>query len=193
VSRTRDGADLSEAARRRLFELAWQAIEARLRRTPFEVGDVGDELGERRGVFVTLRRRGDGELRGCIGFVEPQDCLASAVGRAAAAALEDYRFDPVTSLELPSLELEISILGMPCATRPEDVLVGTHGLIVRHAGRGGLLLPQVARDRGWDRETFLDQTCRKAGLPPGTWRDPDCEILAFTASVLSESSPGGPR
>jgi AmmeMemoRadiSam system protein A len=190
VSDAGAGAELSDEARRRLFALARRAIEAHLHGTPFHAGDAGGELAERRGVFVTLRRRTDGELRGCIGFVDPQDCLASAVARAAAAALEDYRFDPVTIQELPQLEMEISVLGEPWAIRPEDVQVGIHGLIVRHAGRGGLLLPQVARDRRWDRETFLEQTCRKAGLPADAWRQPGCEVLAFTALVLSETSGG---
>jgi AmmeMemoRadiSam system protein A len=184
------GAELSDETRRRLFALARRAIEAHLHGTAFHAGDAGGELAERRGVFVTLRRRADGELRGCIGFVEPQDCLASAVARAAAAALEDYRFDPVRIQELPLLDLEISVLGVPWAIQPEEVQVGTHGLIVRHAGRGGLLLPQVARARRWDRETFLDQACRKAGLPVDTWRRPDCEVLAFTALVLAETSRG---
>ena len=182
---------ISPEAQRRLFDLARRAIEAELQHQAFEVGEAEGELAESRGVFVTLRRRPDHELRGCIGFVEPREPLARAVSRAAAAALGDFRFDPVTAEELPLLELEISVLGRPVTIRPEDVLVGTHGLIVRQGGQGGLLLPQVAAERGWDRQTFLEQTCRKAGLAPGAWRDPGCQLLGFTASVLHEPTPPG--
>ena len=179
---------LSPEARRRLFDLAHRAIEAGLQHRTLDVEEADGELAESRGVFVTLRRRPDHELRGCIGFVQPRQPLALAVSRAAAAALEDIRFDPVTPEELPLLEVEISVLGRPVSVRPEDVLVGTHGLIVKLGGRGGLLLPQVAAERGWDRETFLEQTCRKAGLSPGAWRDPGCQLLAFTAAVLHEAA-----
>ena len=78
------------------------------------------------------------------------------------------------------------MLGDLVAIAPEAVEVGVHGLVIRCDGRSGLLLPQVAAERGWDRETFLDETCRKAGLPPGTWRQAGCEMLAFTAVVFSE-------
>jgi AmmeMemoRadiSam system protein A len=178
---------LSPGARQRLFDLAHRAIEAGLQHRTPEVAEAEGELAESRGVFVTIRRRPDHELRGCIGFVQPREPLALAVSRAAMAALEDLRFDPVTPDELPLLEVEISVLGRPVRVRPEDVRVGTHGLIVKLGGQGGVLLPQVAAERGWDRETFLDQTCRKAGLPPGTWRDPGCQLLAFTAAVLHEA------
>jgi uncharacterized protein (TIGR00296 family) len=78
------------------------------------------------------------------------------------------------------------VLGDLRPVAPDEVEVGVHGLVIRSGGRSGLLLPQVAADRGWDRERFLDETCRKAGLASGTWRTPGCELLAFTATVFGE-------
>jgi AmmeMemoRadiSam system protein A len=181
---------LSVSAQRHLLALARRAIEGELRGEPgaeADVGELGAELERRRGAFVTLTRRRDGELRGCVGVPEPLYRLDDAVARAAvAAAVHDRRFDPVAPSELPDLSLHVSVLGDLVPIVPEAVEVGVHGLIIRGGGRSGLLLPQVAAERGWDRERFLDETCRKAGLPPGAWRQAGCEVLAFTAVVFSE-------
>jgi AmmeMemoRadiSam system protein A len=181
---------LSEAARQRLLAMARRAIEGQLGgETPAEedLGELRAELERRSGAFVTLTRRADGELRGCVGVPEPLYRLDQAVARAAiAAALYDGRFDPVLPAELPELSLHVSVLGDLRPVDPAEVEVGRHGLIVRYAGRSGLLLPQVAVDRAWDRERFLDETCRKAGLPSDSWRKPGCEVVAFTAIVFGE-------
>ena len=181
---------LSAAARRHLLAMARRAIEDRLSgalRPEDELGELRLELEPRRGAFVTLTRRGDGELRGCVGVPEPLYRLDQAVVRAAvAAAVHDRRFDPVAASELPGLSLHVSVLGDLRPIEPDAVEVGVHGLVIRGDGRSGLLLPQVAAERGWDRERFLNETCRKAGLPPETWRRPDCELLAFTATVFSD-------
>jgi AmmeMemoRadiSam system protein A len=186
---------LSAAAQRHLLALARRAIEGQLRGESWAGEDLGDrrvELERRRGAFVTLTRRPDGALRGCVGVPEPLYPLAQAVARAAvAAAVHDRRFDPVVASELPGLTLHVSVLGDLVPIAPEAVEVGTHGLVIRGDGRSGLLLPQVAAERGWDRERFLDETCRKAGLKPGTWRNGDCELLAFTATVFSEDEQPG--
>lgn len=146
-------------------------------------------LKEMRGAFVTLRLRADHELRGCVGFVEPRYALIEAVTRAArAAAFADGRFDPVAGAELPGLVIEVSVLGPARPIRPEDVAIGVHGLILRHAGRSGLLLPQVPVEQGWDRESFLDATCRKAGLWSGAWHDAGAQLLGFTAVVIGEEA-----
>ncbi len=188
-------AALSPAARRRLVEVARQAIGDQLAggrpgEPPAEEaapGTLGEELARRSGAFVTLLRRADGELRGCVGIPEPYYPLQQAVMRAAvAAAVYDGRFEPVTADELPGVSLHISVLGPLARIDPEEVTVGVHGLVIRSAGKSGLLLPQVAVEQEWGREQFLDATCRKAGLPPGTWRQPWCEILAFTATVFGE-------
>jgi AmmeMemoRadiSam system protein A len=134
--------------------------------------------------FVTLRC-GD-ELRGCIGHLEADRPLADVVARAAvAAATEDPRFPPVTAAELDELAVEISVLGpMQLVSDPMTIEVGRHGLVVHAGARRGLLLPQVASEWGWDRETFLEQLCVKAGLPRGAWRT--AELFIFEAEVFGD-------
>ncbi|HEY2942568.1 MAG TPA: AmmeMemoRadiSam system protein A [Vicinamibacteria bacterium] len=180
-------AGLSEQERRQLLALARQAIAAHLACCPLALPDVAPALRRAGAVFVTVRGRDDDELRGCIGTLEARQPLVEAVVRmAVAAATQDLRFVSVTARELPSLALEISILTPAAPIDPQDVEPGIHGLIVRHCGRSGLLLPQVASDQGWDRETFLQYTCLKAGLPRDAWREPGAVLLAFTAEVFGE-------
>ena len=188
--------DISPAGRRALLEWARSSLAAHLVGQPCQAADHAAELRRPGGAFVTLRRRSDHELRGCVGLMETQESLASVVAEAAiAAATRDGRFQTVTAAELPELQIEISVLGPLRAICSDEVEVGLHGLVVQFAGRRGVLLPQVPVDRGWDRETFLSWTCRKAGLPPDTWRKPDCELLGFTALVFGEeehrASEGG--
>lgn len=182
-----DGQELTEAERRQLLQVARSALEAHFRRGHGGTGAGGAGLCQPRGAFVTLRRREDGELRGCIGTMEPERPLAEAVARmAVAAATQDGRFDPVTADELPSLQIEISALGPLRPIRPDEVEVGRHGLLISLGPRRGVLLPQVPVEHGWDRETFLDHTCWKAGLPEDAWRRAEAELLAFTADVFGE-------
>jgi len=136
------------------------------------------------GAFVTLKA--GGHLRGCIGNVVGDGPLWDTVAAMAqAAAFQDPRFPPVASGEFETLDLEISVLSplLPCPD-PALVEVGRHGLLIRHAGRSGLLLPQVPVEWGWDRETFLAQTCRKAGLPADAWREPGAALFWFEAEVF---------
>lgn len=178
---------LSMEARRALLALARDSLAACLAGTTLEGPEPADELRRPAAAFVTLRRRSDHELRGCVGLLNTDRSLAAVVAEAAvAAATRDGRFDSVTAAELAGLSIEISVLGPVTAICSDDVEVGRHGLIVQLDGRRGLLLPQVAADRGWDRETFLAWTCRKAGLPPDAWRKPGCELFGFTAVVFSE-------
>jgi uncharacterized protein len=148
-------------------------------------------FGDKRGVFVTLTKKGT--LRGCIGLPYPVMPLGDAIVHAAgAAALEDPRFPPVAKEELADISLEVTILTVPVPVegdpkkRPEKVVVGKHGLIVRGMGTSGLLLPQVATEYGWDPTTFLDHTCIKAGLPARSWLDSHVEILTFEGQIFSE-------
>lgn len=179
--------ELTQADRRRLLDVARRAVEASLSGRPLP-GEPGvGALAQPRGAFVTLRGRDDAELRGCIGYVEPALPLQETVARAAvSAATSDGRFAPVTLDELPRLRIEVSALGLLGPIRADEVRVGTHGLAIRFGARAGLLLPQVAVEHGWDAKAFLEQACRKAGLAPGTWRQPGVELLAFTAQVFSE-------
>lgn len=136
-------------------------------------------------VFVTLRRR-DGELRGCIGRVEVSGPLYRTVQDCAiSAATNDFRFPPVTAPELDDVIIEISALSPFQPVRsPDEIQVGKHGLLIRKGFRVGLLLPQVASDRGWSRDEFLRALCYKAGLPTDAWRDAD--LYVFSAEVFEE-------
>jgi len=108
---------------------------------------------------------------------------------ALAAALEDPRFEPLRATELAALRVEVSVLSPPVALTPADpaaIVIGRDGLIVRRGTRHGLLLPQVAREWGWNPLAFLEATCRKAGLGVAAWRDPGTEVLTFQAEVFGE-------
>lgn len=137
------------------------------------------------GAFVTLKKRG--ELRGCIGTLECRRSLAEEVARVAVcAAREDPRFAPVNSSELDDLHIEVSVLGPLEQIDPLEVdliVIGRHGLVVEHGRRRGLLLPQVAIEWAMDRETFLAQTCVKAGLPGDAWRN-GATVYRFAANVF---------
>jgi AmmeMemoRadiSam system protein A len=127
-------------------------------------------------------------LRGCVGYVLPTCSVYRAVAETArAAAFDDNRFSPVTREEADQLEIELSVLSPPQSIQAEEVEVGRHGLLISQHGRRGLLLPQVPVERGWDRKTFLEQTCRKAGLSLDAWQK-GATIEAFTAEVFGEGS-----
>jgi len=144
-------------------------------------------LAQPRGVFTTLHLQD--QLRGCVGYVLPISSLYTAVAETArAAAFEDTRFYPVTIDEARALAIELSILSPPLPIAPELVEVGRHGLLISMAGRRGLLLPQVPIEHHWDRITFLEHTCRKAGLPTDAWQK-GATIEAFTAEVFGEIAP----
>lgn len=142
-----------------------------------------------RGAFVTLKE--NGKLRGCVGNTSASKPLLLVVRDVAAfAAVRDPRFKPVTRDELPKLRYEVSVLSpLRRIADPEKVQPGLHGLLIRKGEMEGLLLPQIAVEENFDRKTFLDQVCRKAGLPPQSWRDPDADLFVFTADVISDSQP----
>ena|ERR1700682_909149 len=178
---------LTDTQRKTLLAVARQSIETALagERPELKADDFDDALQRPAGAFVTLRTR-DGDLRGCIGSLVAREPLVRAVMSSALnAAFHDPRFAPVRAEEMPELELEISVMGpIERVTDIADIVPGRDGLIISRGTRAGLLLPQVATEYGWDRETFLDQTCIKAGLPPGAWRQPDTKIEKFSAEVF---------
>ena len=183
---------LPPPVRRDLLALARRAIGVYLsegRRLVVGV-DCPSIAPEPRGAFVTLKRR-DGALRGCIGTILPSGPLDDTVARmAVSAATEDPRFPSVSPSELQALSIEISALTVPEPVRAvEAIEVGRHGLIVSRGGRRGLLLPQVPVEWGWDKQTFLEQTCLKAGLPRGAWREPGTRMEWFEAEVWGEGAP----
>jgi AmmeMemoRadiSam system protein A len=180
---------LSEDGRRELIRLARAAIEAALKGLPPPALEhVTDELRREAGAFVTLRRRRDHKLRGCVGYIEPRLPVARTVSEAAvSAATQDGRFEPVTLPELGELRLDVSVLGPTFPIRPEQIVVGRHGLVIECRGRRGLLLPQVPLEWGWDQATFLEHTCRKAGLANDAWRRSDARLSGFEAEVFGEA------
>jgi AmmeMemoRadiSam system protein A len=180
---------LSAAQRTALLQIARRAIRERVAGHVMAGPAITDPVLQAPGAaFVTLTK--SGALRGCIGFVRAVQPLADAVAHcAAAAAAEDPRFPPVKPDELPHLQMEISVLSpLVRVEDPAEVRVGTHGLHISRGGRRGLLLPQVATEHGWDRETFLRQTCRKAGLPDDAWQQ-GTEIHVFTVDHFSDGQP----
>ena len=180
---------LSQEHRSRLLTIAREAIAAVLGGGKLDVNpaDFDEVLRRPAGAFVSLHTK-DGDLRGCIGSIYAMAPLCQAVASSAVnAAVRDPRFYPVTGGELENLDIEISVMGpIEQISGAADIVVGRDGLIVSRGRQAGLLLPQVATDFGWDAETFLRQTCLKAGLPPDSWRSPDCRIERFAAEVFSE-------
>jgi len=178
--------EFSHEERTLLLQLAHESILSALEDREISVDPPSPHLAEPRGAFTSLYL--NGELRGCVGYVLPVGSVYRAViDTARAAAFEDTRFDPVTNEEARRLEVELSILSPPHAISAEEVEVGRHGLLVSMAGHRGLLLPQVPTERNWDRITFLEQTCRKAGLPSDAWQT-GALIEAFTAEVFGEKN-----
>jgi AmmeMemoRadiSam system protein A len=177
--------EYSPEERELLLRLAHRSIELGLEGRSVDLTSPTAHLAEPRGAFTTLHL--EGELRGCIGFVVPIQSLYAAVAESAsAAALDDPRFQPVTPAEAQHLKIEISVLSPLQPIRPEEVVVGRHGLVVTQGNRRGLLLPQVPIEWKWDRETFLSQTCLKAGLPADAWQH-GAQLQGFTAEVFGES------
>jgi AmmeMemoRadiSam system protein A len=170
-----------------LLQIARKAVEcALLEQAAPEIPAATGNLAALRGAFVTLHCRG--RLRGCIGRVAPIEPLAEVVaGCAAAAAVDDPRFPPMKPADLRDLQIELSVLSSPRRATAEEVRPGIHGLMVSQGEKRGVLLPQVAAERHWPRERFLEETCEKAGLAPHAWRRPDTHIEIFTAEVFSES------
>jgi AmmeMemoRadiSam system protein A len=178
--------EFSTEQRLHLLRLAREAILAKIDGRSLLAPEPDSEWpAEHRGVFTTLYLHG--QLRGCVGYAMPIAPLSRAVMETAcAAAFNDTRFAPVTSEEAHGLEISLSILSPLALIRAEDVVVGRDGLLVSEGARRGLLLPQVPVENGWDRETFLEQTCRKAGLPLDAWRK-GATIEAFTAEVFGDT------
>lgn len=178
---------LNEEEKRTLLSIAKTVIERKARNQDLPKFDIkSDILMEKRGAFVTLHKHG--ELRGCIGNIHGSRPLHVTVEEmASAAAFDDPRFSPVTEKELKDLDIEISAL-TPLRKIDDvgEIEVGKHGIYIKKGLYSGLLLPQVATDHGWGRTMFLEQTCRKAGLPKDAWKDKDTHIYIFSADIFSE-------
>lgn len=180
---------LNHGQRKTLLQIARDSIAAVLedRRPDLNTYTLDDDLRRPAGAFVTLNDR-QGELRGCIGSIQPVAPLFQAVSSSAiSAAFRDPRFDPVQQDEFASLHLEISVMGPITPVKDvSEIKVGRDGLIISRGPRAGLLLPQVATEYGWDRDMLLSQTCVKAGLPPSSWGYIHTKIERFSAEVFGE-------
>ena len=180
---------LSESERQALLDLARQSVTEAVSHGRILANiPCGGIFSQQHGVFVTLHV--GKRLRGCIGMVEPKEPLGDSIVRCAAgAALQDSRFPAVRPDELSDLQIEISLLSPPLPIRPEEIEIGRHGLLISRGRQRGLLLPQVAVEHNLSAEQFLAETCRKAHLPPESWRDADANICGFTCEIFSD----GPR
>ena len=186
-----------------LVRLARRTVEHYLKRgeKPPIPNNIGEKLRRPGAAFVTIEtyyapeRR---ELRGCIGYIAPVKPLVETVMDVALeAAFSDPRFEPLKEEELDSVTFEVTVLGpmelLPRnpKERPKSFRVGIHGLIVRKGFFQGILLPQVPVEYMWDEETFLAETCVKAGLPPHCWLDEETEFYKYTARIWREKEPRG--
>jgi len=189
--------DISPQDQEVLFRAARNSIQAHLKgERPVLSQTTSKVLSQPSGVFVTLHRQG--RLRGCIGYLQAvKPMLESVQEMAVAAAFNDPRFPPLRQEEVADLDIEISVLSPMCQIKNTDeIQVGRDGIYLERGPNRGLLLPQVATEYGWDRRTFLKQTCIKAGLPPDAWEDPATRIFIFSAKILHEppkkQEPGAP-
>ncbi len=182
---------LSEQEKSELLALARKSVEhAVLKKEAYEPpASASEALNQERGAFVTLHE--NGMLRGCIGYTSAVKPLYITVrDTATLAALRDPRFKPVSAEELPLLDYEISVLSpLRRVLDVEQIRIGEHGLLMKNGAREGLLLPQVPVEEKWDRQTFLEQTCVKAGMGSDCWKDEDTDIFSFTAVVFNDQRP----
>ena len=177
---------ISDAERRNLIQIARRSIEGYLATGAAPEFTASQFLKEPGAAFVTLKK--SGELRGCIGYTEAIRPLYLTVSQCAIhAAVEDPRFNPVQTSELPFIDIEISVLTpLQQVESLDSIRVGQDGLLIRMGRRSGLLLPQVATELGWNRTQFLEHTCQKAGLPDDSYSRPEATLYRFQAEVFRE-------
>ncbi|MBN2563562.1 MAG: AmmeMemoRadiSam system protein B [Phycisphaerae bacterium] len=188
---TRRPGTLDAQVRAELLRLARRTVTAQLKgKEPptVEAAKLPAAMRSDGACFVTLQNHG--RLRGCIGNMVADGPLYEAVIHNAVSACQDYRFvsNPVTAKELDDIDIEISYLTpMKRVNDPEEIIVGRHGILISLGGQRGVLLPQVAYERGWTRAEFLAQVCRKASLPSNAWKQPKAELHSFEAEVFGEA------
>ncbi len=178
---------LTENDGKTLIAIAREAIQHCVKNQPYHCQPREEKaLNKRSGCFVTIKK--NGQLRGCIGNFQGREPLfKDVVSMAVASATQDPRFSPMSCDELDHFNLEITVLSPLKKIEYISVIeIGEHGIYIEKNFHRGVLLPQVATDHGWDRETFLNQTCAKAGLPTDAWRSPDADIYIFTGQIISE-------
>jgi hypothetical protein len=180
--------ELTTKEKNTLLGIAKEAITAKINNKKMpELKIDSDLLKEKWGAFVTLKKRG--QLRGCIGYIKAYKPLGETVQEMAiAAAFNDPRFPSLKPEEIKDLTFEISVLSPLKQIKDiNEIEVGKHGLYIIRGHNAGLLLPQVAVEYKWDRETFLQETCHKAGLPAQAWKDKETEIFIFSANYFGDT------
>lgn len=178
---------MNSSQKKTLLKLARQVIMNSLNKEKKQFEIPEDEIFHKTtGAFVTLHKNGN--LRGCIGYIIGYRRLWDTISEMSeAAAFGDPRFSPVTQDEIDDIDIEISILSELIRVKNiDEVIIGRDGLFMKNGFYSGLLLPQVATEWGWDKNTFLKETCRKAGMSSNCWQDPKTEIYRFSAEIFSE-------
>lgn len=171
-----------------LLQLARKSIYSYLKNEKRAIEDYySKNLETPSGAFVTLHLKG--ALRGCIGYVKPHKPLQDAiVDLAISAAFSDPRFPALSEQEYPDVELEISVLTpLEQIFGLAEIDIGRDGLLIKNGFNEGLLLPQVATEYNWDAQTFMEQTCHKAGLASDAWQQDETDIFSFSAIIFDES------
>jgi len=183
-----------------LVTFARKAIESHFTSAELEIPKgMKNFLKKDAGVFVTLKIHPGKKLRGCMGYPEGIMPLSRSLAEVAeSAAFRDYRFYPLRKSELNTTVVEVSLLSKPelvDVKSPEDyvkkIKIGKHGLIVKGGTSKGILLPEVAVERGWGPREFLSRTCMRVQLNPHAWKDKHVEVYTFTAEIFAEEEPGG--
>jgi len=180
---------LSENETNALLHIAREAISKQVLKQMYSPEPREEKaLNERSGCFVTIKQ--GGELRGCIGsFQSERPLFREVAAMAAASASKDPRFHPMEADELSNFSIEISVLTpLQKIEDSEEIEIGRHGIYLERNFSRGVLLPQVATEHNWDRSTFLQQTCLKAGLPKNAWQAEDTEIYIFSAQIIKEKN-----
>ncbi len=184
--------ELNREQQAALIRLARKTIAEALK-VETDIGDLDfkDEIyGNKCGAFVTLHLKG--KLRGCIGNIIGTRAIPETIKEMSlSSAFKDPRFSPLTKEEYKDIDIEISILSpIETVKNVSDIVAGRDGLIITRGFNSGLLLPQVAAEYGWDRNTFLEHTCYKAGLPADSWKREGTKIEKFSAQVFGEKELG---
>jgi AmmeMemoRadiSam system protein A len=178
---------LNAEEQKKLLEIARKTILDKLRKGEIEKEPASSEGLERPcGAFVSLHKQD--QLRGCLGtFTSPRPLVNTVQEMAVSSSQQDPRFPPVQEEEMPDIDIEISVLSPLREIKDTgEIEVGRHGIYITKGFYSGVLLPQVATEYGWDRETFLQHTCMKAGLPPEAWKEEGVKIEIFEAQVFGE-------
>ena len=179
---------LSANLKLKLLHIARESLENFLENEKYiKFHTMIPELLEKRAVFITLKKRSTGNLRGCIGQSNPRYPLIEAVAKTAiSSAVDDARFPTLKISELPDVLIKINLLSPLTPSKPEDVEIGKHGIMIKKGSKGALFLPEVAVSNDWDIHTFFGELCRKADLPQGSCLDREAELYVFESEAWDE-------